>query len=434
MPSSLLISEKAYKPIKSIPFAQRMGRRMVHTLLAKHIRGRLTLYEGHRKYRFGQSPGREDLSAHITVLDPRFYQAAAFGGGIGVAESYMAGHWRCDDLVALMRLAINNSKLFSNLDGIWSAMANGMNNAIHWLRKNTLRGSRENIGAHYDLGNDFYRLFLDRTMAYSCGIFENETTALEAASIAKFERICRKLELNSDDHLLEIGTGWGGFAIYAAKHYGCRVTTTTISEEQYVLARQRIEAAGLDHLITLLKQDYRELTGTFDKLVSIEMIEAVGHHYLDTFLRACSDRLKADGIMLLQGITINDQSYDEHKGSVDFIKRYIFPGSCLISVTAMAAALTARTDMRIFHLEDLTPHYATTLNRWRHRFWDNIDAVRQLGFDERFIRMWHYYLCYCEAGFSERYIGNVQMLLTKPENRRPPLLPQWSAPAGVQTD
>jgi cyclopropane-fatty-acyl-phospholipid synthase len=284
----------------------------------------------------------------------------------------------------------------------------------HHVRKNTKVGSRKNILAHYDLGNDFYALFLDETMTYSCAIFEQENSSLKQASEAKYDRICRKLQLAAGDRVIEIGTGWGGFAVHAARNYGVQVTTTTISDEQHQFARQRIKAAGLEDRITLLKKDYRDLSGKFDKLVSIEMIEAVGHQYLPIFFRTCSRLLKDDGIMALQAITIGDQIFDRHKRTVDFIKRYIFPGSCIPSITAISIALAKATDLRLVHLEDITPHYARTLREWRRRFFTNIKKVRALGFSDTFVRMWEYYLCYCEGGFAERYLGDVQMLFVKP--------------------
>jgi cyclopropane-fatty-acyl-phospholipid synthase len=301
-------------------------------------------------------------------------------------------------------------------------LAAPVNRLLHFLNRNTRRGSRENILVHYDLGNDFYELFLDETLTYSCGIFESEQSSLKEASIAKYDRICRKLKLGRGDHVLEIGTGWGGFAIHAARHYDCRVTTTTISDNQHQLAAERFAAAGLSEKITLLKQDYRDLTGQFDKLVSIEMIEAVGHHYLETFFQVCSRLLKPDGMFLLQAITIRDQVFEKHKRSVDFIKRFIFPGSCIPSITAINYSIARATDLKLVHLEDITPHYARTLREWRRRFFANIDQVRKLGFSESFIRMWEYYLCYCEGGFTERYIGDVQALFAKPLSRTDPLL------------
>jgi cyclopropane-fatty-acyl-phospholipid synthase len=285
---------------------------------------------------------------------------------------------------------------------------------FHFLRSNTEKGSRANIAAHYDLGNDFYELFLDESLTYSCGIFEQQDNTLLEASLAKYDRICKKLQLTQEDHVIEIGSGWGGFAIYAAENYGCRITTTTISKAQYGLARERVHQAGVADRVDLLLQDYRNLRGTYDKLVSIEMIEAVGHQYLDTFFRACSSLLKEDGVMLLQAITIADQVFDRHKRSVDFIKRYIFPGSCIPSIAAMCRSIARATDLRLYHLEDITPHYARTLRCWRERFFANINKIRGLGYSDTFIRLWEYYLCYCEGGFTERYLGDVQMLLTKP--------------------
>ncbi|HNO60900.1 MAG TPA: cyclopropane-fatty-acyl-phospholipid synthase family protein, partial [Plasticicumulans sp.] len=277
---------------------------------------------------------------------------------------------------------------------------------------------RANIAAHYDLGNAFYQTFLDETLMYSCALFEHPGMSLAEASQAKNERICRKLGLRAGDHVLEIGTGWGGFALHAAGRHGCRVTTTTISREQYELARERVAAAGLGNRVTVLFEDYRELAGRYDKLVSIEMIEAVGHRWFDTYFRTCSRLLAPDGQMLLQAITIRDQEYARTKRSVDFIQRHVFPGGCLPSVQALADTVARVTDLRALHLEDIGPHYATTLRHWRERFLANLDRVRALGFDDTFLRLWEYYLAYCEGGFAERYLGTVQLLLAKPECRR----------------
>jgi cyclopropane-fatty-acyl-phospholipid synthase len=293
---------------------------------------------------------------------------------------------------------------------------------LHWLNRNSPDGSRRNIAAHYDLGNDLFALMLDETMAYSCGVFERDDATLHEAQLAKFERICRKLRLGADDHLLEIGTGWGGFAIHAASRFGCRVTTTTISREQHDWARERIAAAGLADRVTLLLDDYRDLRGRYDKLVSIEMIEAVGARYLDTYTAQCSKLLEPHGAMLLQAITIQDQVYEEALKSVDFIQRFIFPGSFIPSVTAITDSVRSSTDMKVFHLEDIGPHYATTLRRWRESFFARLPEVRQLGYPDAFVRLWEYYLCYCEGGFLERQLGDVQMLLTKPRCRLPAVI------------
>jgi cyclopropane-fatty-acyl-phospholipid synthase len=289
---------------------------------------------------------------------------------------------------------------------------------LHWANRNSRSGSARNIAAHYDLGNELYRLMLDDTMAYSCGIFQHEEATLHEASIAKFDAVCRKLALTPSDHLVEIGTGWGGLAIHAAEQYGCRVTTTTISREQHDFAKEKIAARGLQERITLLFSDYRDLTGQYDKLVSIEMIEAVGAKYLDTYFAKCASLLKPTGAMLLQAITLQDQFYARALKAVDYIQRFIFPGSFIPSVTAITESVTRVTDMKVFNLEDIGPHYAPTLRMWRERFFQNIDKVRALGYPESFNRLWEFYLCYCEGGFAERQLGDVQMLLTKPDCRR----------------
>ena len=392
----------------------RIARRALLSLLKKMAYGRITLVENDQRLDFGQDSGRFALQAAITVRHPQFYTRIFFGGSIGAAESYMAGLWSADDLTTVMRLLALNQKAFADMEKGLARVTAPIYKLYHYVRKNTKMGSRKNIMAHYDLGNDFYALVLDETMTYSCAIFENEAGTLRQASEAKYDRICRKLQLTAGDRVVEIGTGWGGFAVHAARNYGVHVTTTTISDKQHQFAQNRIQQAGLQDQITLLKKDYRELNGKFDKLVSIEMIEAVGHHYLKTFFRTCGRLLKDDGMMALQAITIRDQLFDRHKRSVDFIKRYIFPGSCIPSVTAISSAVARATDLRLVHLEDITPHYARTLLEWRRRFFANLDKVRALGFSDTFIRMWEYYLCYCEGGFSERYIGDVQMVFVKP--------------------
>jgi cyclopropane-fatty-acyl-phospholipid synthase len=399
------------------------ARKALFSRLQKLVRGQLLLHEENTPAVFGKGGDSEKLRASLFVHDYRFYTDIAFGGSIGAGEAYMAHFWTTDDLTALIRIIILNRHVLTGIEGGTARISGPLHRGLHFLRKNTKEGSRKNIEAHYDLGNDFYSLFLDETMTYSCGIFPSKTSSMHEASIEKYDRICRKLLLCPGDRVLEIGGGWGGFALHAAKHYGCCVTTTTISNKQYEFARQRIHEEGMADRIEIIQKDYRDLQGTYDKLVSIEMIEAVGHHYLETFFRCCSKRLKDDGMMLLQAITITDQEYDIHKHSVDFIKRYIFPGSCIPSRTAISQAVTAGTNLRLFHLEDITPHYVRTLREWRGRFFSRISDVRRQGYSEEFIKMWEYYFCYCEAGFAERYIGDVQMLFTKPRSRRPPILP-----------
>ncbi|MHC4476645.1 MAG: class I SAM-dependent methyltransferase [Planctomycetota bacterium] len=400
----------------------RMARRTILALLKRLVHGRLALVENGHHHHFGEKSDWFSLQAVIHVHHPQLYTRIFFGGSIGAAEAYMDGLWSADDLTMVMRILALNQKAFEDLEKGLARLTAPFYKFYHFVKKNTKAGSRKNIMAHYDLGNDFYALFLDETMTYSCGIFENGKSSLKDASVAKYDRICRKLQLKTGDRLVEIGTGWGGFAVHAAQNYDVHVTTTTISDEQYHFAEKRIKAAGLEDRITLLKKDYRDLSGKFDKLVSIEMIEAVGHHYLKTFFRSCSRLLKDDGMMALQAITIGDQIFDRHKRSVDFIKRYIFPGSCIPSITAISNAIAGATDLRIVHVEDITPHYARTLREWRQRFFANLEKVRTLGFSDMFIRMWEYYFCYCEGGFAERYIGDVQMLFVKPLYRREPLL------------
>jgi cyclopropane-fatty-acyl-phospholipid synthase len=407
----------------------KIARKAVLSLLNKLQYGRITLIEDGRQFAFGGDVSTASSKADINVYHFQFYSRILFGGSIGAAEAYMEGLWSADDLTTVMRILALNQKAFADMEKGLARFTAPLYQLYHSARKNTKVGSRKNILAHYDLGNEFYSLFLDPTMTYSCGIFEHEDSTLEDASIAKYDRICQKLELKPGQRVLEIGTGWGGFAVHAAQHYGVHVTTTTISDEQYRYAENRFREAGLTDQIKLLKKDYRELTGEFDRLVSIEMIEAVGHHFYNTFFQTCSRLLKADGLMALQAITIGDQIFDRHKRSVDFIKRYIFPGSCIPSITAISKAIAKATDLRLTHLEDITPHYAKTLRKWRQRFFANIDAVRNMGYPDTFIRMWEYYLCYCEGGFAERYIGDVQMLLAKPLHRSSQQQPhKWQAP------
>jgi len=388
-----------------------LARRLVFARVATLSAGLLRIREGHEVHEFGaRSTG---VDATITVLDPAFYAEIAFGGSVGAGESYMLGHWQADDLTALMRLLLRNRHALDAMETGLALISGPLRVAAHWLHRNTRSGSRRNISAHYDLGNDFFRLFLDETMMYSCALFERPEMTLAQASAAKLDTICRKLALGQQDHVLEIGTGWGGFALHAAAHYGCRVTTTTISPSQYQLANERVRAAGLGHRITVLLEDYRDLKGSYDKLVSIEMIEAIGHQYLGEFFRRCAERLIPGGRMLLQSITIADRHYARARDEVDFIKRYIFPGCCIPAVSALAQAMADSSDLRIVHLEDIGPHYATTLARWRDNFFTNLDQVRALGYPESFCRMWEYYLSYCEAGFTERALGDVQMLLAR---------------------
>ena len=388
-----------------------IARKLVLGRLERIESGRLTVQEPGGVHQFGKAT--DELSAAIRVHDPRFFGRLMRRGSIGAAETYMDGLWETDDLTALVRVLVRNQNVLQGMEGGLARLAAAPIRAWHALRRNSHVGSRKNISAHYDLDNEFFGLFLDETMTYSCGIFERPESSMREASVAKLDRLCRRLELSPEDHLLEIGTGWGALAIHAAREYGCRVTTTTISKEQYRFAKQRIEEAGLSGRIELLLEDYRNLSGQYDKLVSVEMIEAVGHHYYETFFKQCAGLLKPDGRMILQAITIADQHYERAKNAVDFIQRYIFPGSCIPSVTALNNAAVKSSDLRLHTLEDITPNYVRTLQEWRRKFWSNAEAIKARGFDDRFMRMWEFYLCYCEGGFAERHIGNVHMLFTK---------------------
>jgi len=388
----------------------RLARRLVFERLAGLVQGSLVLREGAETLRFGSGTPE----AEVRVRDAAFYAEVAFGGSVGAGESYMLGHWTSPDLTAVLRLLLRNRSALDALEGGLARLAAPLRLAAHWLHRNTRAGSRRNISAHYDIGNDFYRLFLDETMMYSCALFERPDMTLAEASVAKLDAVCRKLALGPGDHLLEIGTGWGGLAMHAAARYGCRVTTTTLSPSQQALAIERIRAAGLQDRVTVLREDYRDLKGSYDKLVSIEMIEAVGHQYYGEFFQRCDALLKPGGRMLLQAITIADQNYERARREVDFVKRYIFPGSCIPSVTALAQAMTAASGLRITQLDDIGLHYATTLRLWRENFLANSGRLHVLGLPASFLRMWEFYLCYCEAGFAERALGDVQMLLEKP--------------------
>jgi len=327
----------------------------------------------------------------------------------------MQGLWDTPDLVQVIRLFVSNMAVIEQMQG--SLLKRQAQRLWHLLRRNSRAGSRRNIAAHYDLSNDFFKLFLDDTMAYSSGVFVRQNASLYEASVAKFERICQQLELKPTDQLLEIGTGWGGLAIHAARNYGCRVITTTLSHEQASHAREWINREGLTDRITVLEQDYRELTGQYDKLVSVEMIEAVGGDYYPEYFRRCGELLKPQGLMMLQAITISDQRYQQSLNSADFIKRYIFPGGQLPCNSEIAHQVAKHTDMQLIDLKDITLDYALTLRAWRERFHDRLAEVRQLGCDEVFIRMWRYYLCFCEGGFLERVIHTGQFLLAKPQWR-----------------
>ena len=393
-----------------------LAKRIVLSKLENMNTGLLQIVDEGQIFQFGE-PDLSDLKSTITVRDASFYSSLAFGGSVGVGEAYVRGDWDCNDLTTLVRLFLINRDVVDDVDKGSSSFSAIMNKGFHWLNKNTPTGSQRNISAHYDIGNDLFELMLDSTMMYSSAVYADSESSLEEASLNKMHRLCQKLELSEQDHLLEIGTGWGGLAIYAATQYGCRVTTTTISKQQYDYTKQLIIEKGLQDRITLLLEDYRDLQGQYDKLVSVEMIEAVGLEHLDVYFEKCSSLLKSDGLMCLQAITIQDQRYEQAKNEVDFIQKYIFPGGSLPSITAISQALTRATDMSVYNIDDIGLHYARTLRDWRERFFQYENKVRKLGYDESFIRLWEFYLCYCEGGFLERSISTVQAVISKPAYR-----------------
>jgi len=394
-------------------------RAAVHRALGAIHNGTLVVLDSDGEATFGSGKP----VARVAVRDSAFYRSLALGGSVGAGESYMDGHWESDDLVAVVRIMALNRQALDGLDGTLASPAALLRAVAHGWRRNSRKGSRRNIQAHYDLGDDLFRLFLDERMMYSAAEFETAEATLEQASLAKLSRLCRKLDLRASDHLLEIGTGWGGLAVFAARRFGCRVTTTTISNAQYDHARALAREQGLSGQVEVLRSDYRELTGRFDKLVSVEMVEAVGHQYLDAYFRNCARLLKPEGLMALQAITIRDAAYSAALKRADFIKRYIFPGG-FIPCSSVLTQSSGEADLVLVNLEDFGPDYALTLREWRRRLEANRSKAAALGFDERFLRMWRFYFAYCEGGFIERSISDVQMLFAKAGYRGP----VWRAP------
>lgn len=398
-------------PVTALGLAGGLLRRSVLRQLAQLRHGQLSLHEGEDCQVFGAGGG---IHAEIRVHDGAAWGLIAGNGSIGAGEAYIHGYWSSPDLTAVVRLFVANLDVLDGLEDGLALLGRPLLKGLHWLNRNSRAGSQRNIAAHYDLGNALFERFLDPTMMYSAALFERADDSLEQAQLNKLEQICAKLELKPDDHLLEIGTGWGSMALYAAINHGCRVTTTTLSREQFAYTQARIDEEGLQDRVTLLLKDYRDLDGQFDKLVSIEMIEAVGHSFLPTYFRQCARLLKPHGLMLLQAITIRDQRYEQARRSVDFIQRYIFPGGALPSVQRMTELVGRETDMNLLHLEDIGWHYARTLRLWHENFRRARSELETLGYDEQFYRLWEFYLCYCEGGFLERSIGTAQLLLAKP--------------------
>ena len=413
------------EPVPPLTAAVGLARRGVHGVLASITAGRLQLQDPLGSLHFGAAqpssllPAAPDVTLHIHDLSA--YLDIATGGTIGAAEAYMAGKWTVSDLPGVMRLLVINREVMNRLESGMARFGGTLLKVAHWYHRNNRSGSRRNIQAHYDLGNELFELFLDPTMMYSSAVFPRPEASLEEASLHKLDLLCRKLDLQPSDHLLEIGTGWGGLALHAAQNFGCRVTTTTISRNQFDFATERVRKARLSDRITIISEDYRDLKGTFDKLVSVEMIEAVGLNFLDGYFRVCSERLKPAGRMVLQSIIIADRHYEQARHSVDFIQKYIFPGGALPSCGAMLASLSRVTDLQLTNLQDIGLDYARTLQIWRERFLQRLPEVRGLGYPEEFVRMWEWYLAYCEGGFLERAISAVQVVFDKPDCRLLPV-------------
>jgi cyclopropane-fatty-acyl-phospholipid synthase len=413
-------------PTPAVGSLDRYLRSRLLARLARLRDGRVQLCDPWGTVELGAAADPALSCVRLEVLDGGFYRRVAAGGSVGAGEAYRDGMWRSStpgldrgqSLVALMRLLLRNRALLDGLESGFARLAGAALRAWQAARRNTRAGSRRNIAAHYDIGNDFFGLFLSADLMYSSALWQGSADTLEAASTRKLETICRRLQLLPSDHVIEIGTGWGGLALYAARHYGCRVTTTTLSREQHAVATARVAEAGLEGRIEVRRDDYRELTGRYDKLVSIEMIEAVGAEYLAEYFRTVDRLLKPDGLALLQAITIEDHRYDMALRSVDFIQRHVFPGSFIPSVSALLAAKARVSDLGLVALEDFGDSYARTLAAWRERFLARLPQVRAQGFDERFIRLWEFYLAYCEAGFRERSIGVAHLLFAKPGWRR----------------
>ena len=394
-----------------------LAKRLVFKLFNQLRHGELVIQDGDTTHRFGGGDVSIAPSATVVIHEQRAYSRILTGGTMGAAEAYIDGDWSTEQLTDVTRVFSANIPILEAMKHKQNWFIKAGVKLAHAARKNSVSGSRENIAAHYDLGNEFFSLFLDPSLMYSSAVYPKDSDNLAEASQHKLKLICEDLELKPTDHLVEIGTGWGGMAIYAAENYGCKVTTTTISKEQLDYARAEVERRGLQDKVTLLFEDYRNLSGQFDKLVSIEMIEAVGHEYFDTYFGRVSSLLKPDGKAVIQAITINEQRYEDYRKSVDFIKRYIFPGGCLPSLNIISGALTRTTDMQIIDLRDIAIDYAKTLKHWHEAFMAELDAVKSLGFDEKFIRMWRFYLSYCEGGFRERIIGTYQITMAKPYYR-----------------
>ena len=407
-----MLKSEAERTVPTVTVTENIARKVIFKVLSQLNDAGLTLIEtGGETYQFGDR--QSTCQAQLVVYTPSLYKRVLKGGSIAAGEAYIDGWWDSPDVTSVVRVLARNLAVLETLEARMSWLGKVRDWWLHRSRRNSKDTSKQNILAHYDLGNDFYRTFLDSNMLYSAAIYDDEHQELFQAQINKMDRLCRKLRLKPSDHLLEIGTGWGALAVHAVKYYGCRVTTTTISDAQFQWAKERIEQEGLADRITLLRSDYRDLTGQYDKIVSVEMIEAVGREYLTTYIKKCQSLLKPDGLLAIQAITMADQRYERYSKGVDFIQKHIFPGGFLPSITTLASQMTAYSDFVIRDIKDIGLDYAHTLSDWHQRFNASTKLLAKQGVDERFIRMWRYYLSYCEGGFLERSISTVQLVASR---------------------
>ncbi|MCG6202074.1 SAM-dependent methyltransferase [Psychromonas antarctica] len=400
---------------QSVNLFDKTAKKILIKLLSHLKQSQLTIVDLEETISLGENSA--PLKAVVHITNPKTYKRILLGGSIAAGESYIDGWWTSPDLTKVIQVLGREQGVLDGLEKSFTKALSLPKWIYHKARKNTKEGSKKNILAHYDLGNDMYKTFLDKEMMYSSAIYPHQDATLDEAQLHKLKTICERLELKPGETLLEIGSGWGALAIYAAQHYGVYVTTTTISDAQFAYAKARVDALGLNDKITLLSKDYRELEGQYDKLVSIEMIEAVGHEYLGSFFETCNKHLKPEGKMLIQAITISDQRYHQYRKGVDFIQRYIFPGGCLPSINIMADNVTNKTDMVITGLHDIGQDYAKTLKHWFERFDTQLSDIKKMGYGDDFIRLWQFYLCYCEGAFLERTISTVHLIAAKPGYR-----------------
>jgi cyclopropane-fatty-acyl-phospholipid synthase len=407
-------------------FLEAIAKKLLLSVLKKSSSGTIKVTDGTDTYFFGEE-STNGPKAEINIVSPLAWSRTVFAGTIGSAESFIRGEWKSPDLVSVIRFFCANRDTMDQMEGGLAYLSWPSHKLFHLLRRDTEEGSKRNISAHYDLGNDFFSIWLDPSMTYSSGLFSSTSSTLLSASLKKIDSLCQKLQLKSTDHLLEIGSGWGSFAIYAASNFGCKVTTVTISKKQYEFVQSEITKYGLSDRVEVLFSDYRSISGQFDKVVSVEMIEAVGDKYLETYFKKISTLLKPEGICAIQAITIRDQFFDYAVRNVDFIQRYIFPGSNIPSTSRMLTCVKEHSDMILTEFEDLTAHYEKTIAFWRRSFWKNEDKIRQVGFSDQNLRLWDYYFAYCQGGFAERVIGVAHLVFSKPKQfkrRNEPVSPQ----------